>query len=121
MTLLNGTDLMSDDANPHQEIDDLLFKTVELLDLEKRYDYQRVLQGNVKIVLKILNVIWRTQACPREWRTGVIIPIYKAGEEADTNNYRGITLLNTLYKIMTTMIAAGIQDWAEQEGIITEN
>uniref|UniRef100_T1IQ89 Reverse transcriptase domain-containing protein n=1 Tax=Strigamia maritima TaxID=126957 RepID=T1IQ89_STRMM len=143
--LLNGTDSMSDDVNPHQEIDDLLFNSVDILDRE--FDEQELnkainkLKGGKSpgidmvinefykamsrsarsIVLKTLNVIWRTQTCPREWRIGVIIPIYKAGEEADTNNYRGITLLNTLYKIMTTMMTARIQEWAEQEGIITEN
>uniref|UniRef100_T1INJ7 Reverse transcriptase domain-containing protein n=1 Tax=Strigamia maritima TaxID=126957 RepID=T1INJ7_STRMM len=145
MTLLNGTDLVSEDVNPHQEIEDLLFKTVELLDWEFEEQelnkainklkngkspgiditinefYKAMSKSARLIVLEILNVIWRTQVCPKEWRIGVIIPIYKAGEEADTNNYRGITLLNTLYKIMTTMMAARIQDWAEQEGIITEN
>uniref|UniRef100_T1J5B6 Reverse transcriptase domain-containing protein n=1 Tax=Strigamia maritima TaxID=126957 RepID=T1J5B6_STRMM len=143
--LLNGTDSMSDDVNPHQEIDDLLFNSVDLLDRE--FDEQELnkainkLKGGKSpgidmainefykamsrsarsIVLKTLNVIWRTQTCPREWRIGDIIPIYKAGKEADTNNYRGITLLNTLYKIMTTMMTSRIQEWAEQEGIITEN
>uniref|UniRef100_T1IL84 Reverse transcriptase domain-containing protein n=1 Tax=Strigamia maritima TaxID=126957 RepID=T1IL84_STRMM len=85
-------------------------------------EFYRAMSGEARsIVLKIVNDIWHKEECPEEWRTGVIIPIFKAGETRDVCNYRGITLLNSLYKITTTMMAKRLQDWAKKENVITEN
>ena len=47
-------------------------------------------------------ILWLTQVCqvawkfgkpPRDWQTGVIIPIFKKGDRKQCTNYRGISLL----------------------------
>uniref|UniRef100_T1IQ87 Reverse transcriptase domain-containing protein n=1 Tax=Strigamia maritima TaxID=126957 RepID=T1IQ87_STRMM len=58
---------------------------------------------------------------PDEWREGIIIPIFKAGEVKETKNYREITLLNTGYKMVTAMMAARLSEWLEKEKKLTEN
>jgi hypothetical protein len=53
-------------------------------------------------LLKFLNNIYRENCIPNEWRNVVITsitPIFKKGERREIQNYRGIRILNTCYKI----------------------
>ena len=44
-------------------------------------------------------VVWKLGKTPRDWQTGVIIPIFKKGDRKQCTNYRGISLLSLLGKV----------------------
>ena len=50
---------------------------------------------------------------PHEWNKSIICPIYKKGEKSEHSNYRGISLLNTAYKILATAINNILKTCAE--------
>lgn len=55
-------------------------------------------------IYQLIKQIWSQNKMPEEWNTGIIIPIYKKGNKEECENYRAITLLNYVYKILSNQI-----------------
>ena len=68
----------------------------------------------VQPLTKIFYGILVTGEYPASWSVGLIRPINKAGEKEEPNNYRGITLLNCIGKIFTSILNTRLKNWAEQ-------
>ena len=45
-------------------------------------------------------VVWRAEEVPNEWRQGIVVPLHKDGDERNPMNYRGITLLSIVGKVL---------------------
>jgi len=41
---------------------------------------------------------------PEVWKKSIIVDIQKKGDKTDFNNYRGIFLLTTTYKILSNIL-----------------
>ena len=49
---------------------------------------------------ELFNVIFKTAKMPKEWRSNIIIPLYKnKGDIQDYNNFRGTKLLSHTMKL----------------------
>jgi hypothetical protein len=47
---------------------------------------------------KLINSIRNKEELPVRWKESIIVPIYKNGDKTDCSNYRGISLISTLYR-----------------------
>lgn len=63
---------------------------------------------------KLIERIWNEGKMPDEWNRGLICPLHKKGCKLKCENYRGITLLNTAYKIFSNVLFDRLLPHAEQ-------
>ena len=55
-------------------------------------------------VHKVIVLTWNKEDLPQEWKESIIFPIDKKGNKMDYNNYKGISLLSTSYKILSNIL-----------------
>jgi hypothetical protein len=58
----------------------------------------------VNILAPSLKKVWNSGQIPNEWKQGLIIKLHKKGDLTECSNWRGITLLNTIGKILAIII-----------------
>ena len=74
-----------------------------------------------KRLLKFMNLIMRKEQIPEEYRNAIVIPIFKKGDMLKAENYRGISLLNTCYKILVKIWAKRISEAIETKLLESQN
>lgn len=70
-------------------------------------------------LLRVCNAVFTGEAATAgvaEWCAALIVPVYKAGDTTDTNNYRGIGLQTAAAKLVATMALARLVVAAERSG-----
>jgi hypothetical protein len=65
-------------------------------------------------LLNFFNNTHTSKEIPTEWRRSIVIPIYKKGDKTNPENYRGISLLNTCYKIYSRLLNNNLKTFTEQ-------
>ena len=63
---------------------------------------------------KLIISIWNKEKLPDEWKESIIVTIYKKGDKTDCNNYRGISLLPTTYKVLSFILLSRLIPYAEE-------
>ena len=61
---------------------------------------------------KLIISIWNKDELPEEWKESIILPVCKKGDKTDCSNCRGITLLPTMYKILSYILLSRLTPYA---------
>jgi len=67
--------------------------------------------------------IWNKEELLRDWKESIIVAIYKKGDDTDCSNYRGISLLQTTYRILSNILLPRIRrgnHWGSSMWISTQ-
>lgn len=87
------------------------------------YDMIKHLPIDTKLVLlNVYNKVWKERKIPKEWKLGIVVPIPKGGEDKHSpNNYRPITLLSCVGKLMEKMVNRRLITELENKNRLNKN
>jgi hypothetical protein len=63
---------------------------------------------------KLINSVWNKEELPDQLKESINVPIHKNGNKTDCNNYRGISLLSTSYKILSNMLLSWLSPHVDE-------
>ena len=67
-------------------------------------------QLGMHALLQLLNSVWQEEQVPSDWKRGIIVKIPKKGDLSNCANWRGITLLTVIGKILSQIIYNRMKD-----------
>jgi Reverse transcriptase (RNA-dependent DNA polymerase) len=73
-----------------------------------------------KVMMEILTRIWMSGNIPSNWETAIVVSIPKKGDESNMDNYRGISLIPVVLKLLSTVVARRISQVAEKNGLLAK-
>ena len=57
-----------------------------------------------EVLLMLFNLVWDNECALSCWKKGLIVSLFKKGDREDPCNYSGITLLNVVGKLHSTVV-----------------
>ncbi|XP_072014831.1 uncharacterized protein [Amphiura filiformis] len=67
----------------------------------------------------ILNLTILTTSIPKEWKKAIVSPIFKAGKKSDCSNYRPISVLPVISKILERAVHTQVYEYLQHNGLLT--
>ncbi len=74
-------------------------------------------EGVHQIIHKLFMLMWMTGTTPKLWKESQTVLLHNESSEHDLGNWRPIALANTLYKLLTSVIAECLYKYAEHFNI----
>ena len=73
-----------------------------------------------KPISYIINVSLRTGQVPTNWKIARVVPVHKSGSTADVNNYRSISILPVISKILERAVHHQLMDYLERKKLLSD-
>jgi hypothetical protein len=101
-------------------LDNIRYETLQTLLLKTDKEEENEVRNDLlQLILSLVNTILETGRFSNQLKRGEIIAIYKKGDLRRLTNYRGITLLSVLYKLVTGVLAHQVLNLCKQTGAIS--
>jgi hypothetical protein len=65
-------------------------------------------------IQELICSMWNKEELPQQWEESIIIPIHKKCDKTDCNNYQGVSLLPTAYKILSNILLAKLTPYVTE-------
>ena len=67
---------------------------------------------------EVCNRVWKGDGWPEEWKVGIVVPVVKKGVGKRVEEYRGVTLTQTAYKVYPSVLAERLRKEVEEKGML---
>ena len=75
----------------------------------------------LKPLTYIINLSFEQGVVPLQWKMSRVTPVFKSGKKSDMNNYRPISILSAIAKIVEKLVFDQLYGYMDQNGIISCN
>ncbi|CAL8092847.1 unnamed protein product [Orchesella dallaii] len=75
----------------------------------------------LNVIKDLFNQIQSSENIPEDIIHIEVVMLFKKGDPADPRNYRGISLINTILKLFTSIMLARLEEWAEANELLPES
>jgi hypothetical protein len=82
------------------------------------YEEQEPGTDLAKAIWRIIHTIWSTAKVPECLEAAVVVPVPKKGDLTDPDNYRGISLISVILKVVSKIATVRLTTIAERHGLI---
>ena len=73
------------------------------------------------IITRIVNLSIRSGVCPDGWKIARVTPIHKDGDRGDAGNYRPISVLSAVSKIVERVIHSQLSNYLDKYSILSNS
>jgi hypothetical protein len=73
----------------------------------------------VPSLTRLINMSLSTSKVPKNWKLANVIPIFKSGDKSNVNNYRPISLLSCVSKIMEKVVFKHLYNYIKDNNLIS--
>jgi hypothetical protein len=63
---------------------------------------------------KLVNSIWIKEQLSDQWKESIIVPIHIQADKTECNNYHGISLLSTSYKMLSNILLSRLSPYVDE-------
>ena len=63
---------------------------------------------------ELIKSIWNKEELTENWKESIIVSIYRKGDKTECSNYRSISLLLTMHKMLSNILLSGWTPYAEE-------
>ena len=74
----------------------------------------------IDLLQQLFAVVWQEEYVPPQWREGLIVNLFKKGDEEDPGNYRGITLLSVVWEVFCKVLNNRLVQHFDKGGVLHE-
>ena len=76
--------------------------------------------NGMAVLLRLINITWKTGQLPKDWKTAVLIPLLKKNKpKSAPSSYRPISLTSCIGKLVDRMVNEHLNWWLEHNNVIT--
>ena len=86
-----------------------------------RYPLLRRFDPDASTLTALFNAVLRIGEIPTSWKTSRTVLLFKKGDPSQINNWRPVSLSNTLGKLYSALLATRLESWAIREKILTSS